>query len=225
MNLRRQCGLLFGAHIGAFSLAKGVGALALGNQARAASRGFGHGRLADPGGTGAGVRACGLRALVPGRVLGPAPRDPGIPGAEGAALHGGEHTEGGAAHAPAQGGPGSRGPGAGMARTGSGTGAGPGERSSQAAPAPRPADRRALKGSFEVGAAQSGLPDYRHQRAGAQLPVVGHRDGGGPALVHSLHHDVAAAPSHLGEVVGFEDAADLASRKNALPSQRPPRRG
>ena len=69
----------------------------------------------------------------------------------------------------------------------------------------------ALKGSFEVGAAQPGLPDDRHQRAGAQLPVVGHRDGGGPALVHPLHHDVAAAPSHLGEAAGLEDAADLAS--------------
>ncbi len=67
------------------------------------------------------------------------------------------------------------------------------------------------KGSLEVGAAKPGLPDYRHQRAGAQLPVVGHRDGGGPPVVHPLHHDVAAAPSHLGEAAGFEDAADLAS--------------
>ena len=92
--------------------------------------------------------------------------------------------------------------------------------------AARPAETlHALKGSFEVGAVQPGLPDNRHQRAGAKLPVVGHRDGGGPVLVHPLHHDVAAAPSHLREAAGFEDAADLASRKNPLPSQRPPRRG
>ena len=58
------------------------------------------------GGAGTGVRACGLRALVHRCLLGPAPGDPGIPGTKGAALHGGEYADGGAAHAPAQGGQG-----------------------------------------------------------------------------------------------------------------------
>ena len=63
--------------------------------------------------------------------------------------------------------------------------------------------------SLEVGAAKSRLPDYRHQRAGAQFPVVGHRDRGRPTPLRLLHHDVAAAPSRFSEAVGFENAAHL----------------
>ena len=94
-------------------------------------------------GEGTGVRACGLRPRLPGRVLGQAPGDSCVPGAKGPVLHGEAHADGGAAHAPAQGGQGPRGPGAGMARAGAGTGSGPGEDGPQAGPAARPGDRRA----------------------------------------------------------------------------------
>ena len=86
-----------------------------------------------------------------------------------------------------------------------------GSYSERTRPVSRPKLCTRWKGLFEVGAVKPGLPDYRHQRAGAQLPVVGHRDGGGSPVVHPLHYDVAAALSHLGEAAGFEDAADLAS--------------
>ena len=140
----------------------------LSERAGAAPSGARHGGGAAHGGAGTGVRACGLRALVHRCLLGPAPGDPGIPGTKGAALHGGEYADGGAAHAPAQGGPDSRGPRAGMARAGAGTGAGPGENGPQAAPAPRPADRRAGESAARARAGPAAQRDPQPEaRAGA----------------------------------------------------------
>ena len=86
----------------------------------------------------------------------------------------------------------------------------------QALPAPPKSLREARPSSsrsfLECRTRHSGLADDRHQRAGAQLSMIRHRNGDRAVGIRLLHRDVAAAPPDFDETVGSEDAADLADR-------------
>ena len=54
---------------------------------------------------------------------------------------------------------------------------------------------------FELGSRQTALTDDREQCAGAQLSVIGYRDGDRTLGACLLHHDMASAASHFHETV------------------------
>ena len=86
----------------------------------------------------------------------------------------------------------------------------------------RPSPSRSF---LEFRTRHSGLADDRHQRAGAQLSMIRHRNGDRAVGSCLLHRDVAAAPPDFDETVGGEDAADLATGQNAQSSQLRPQSG
>ena len=97
------------------------------------------------------------------------------------------------------------------------------------APAPPKSLREARPSSsrsfLECRTRHSGLADDRHQRAGAQLSMIRHRNGDRAVGIRLLHRDVAAAPPDFDETVGSEDAADLATGQHAQSSQLRPQSG
>ena len=66
---------------------------------------------------------------------------------------------------------------------------------------------------FEIGTRQTRLPDDRHQRADAELLMVGNRSCDRCVAIVLLHHHMAAATTHFPETVLEEDSAYLGARE------------
>ena len=194
-------------------------------RARAARAGAGDGGDSHPGGPDTGLRAGGLRAFVPGRVLGAAPGDSRAPGASRAPVHAGAGADGGAAHAAAEARHGSGAAGAGVARPGARARAGAAQGGAQAGAASRP-------GYGEAGAAArspaAGPPrqraaepapraDAAHAAARSRAgPAWGPR-GKGHAPSAGSAGDLSAEPE-TGVLEAVARAVDHASeRRTALP--------
>ena len=77
---------------------------------------------------------------------------------------------------------------------------------------------------FELGTRQTALTDDREQCAGAQLSVIGYRDGDRTLGACLLHHDMASAASHFHETVsrasrscGDDNTLRRHSHRNRVP--------